>query len=363
MIGIQTQTYTDAADLPSEMADLAAASTTLYVGTAWLALEDQAHPGGHFHVTAQGHSGSALASCYEFDRDSNPWPAARLDLFATEFGGLRDVDNSPDQLLPAVLIGGRRPGHSRLLVSAGADRSRFLRALIAEAAERSRERGASCLAALYVDADDAELNQAFAAAGAVSLASPANNVLDLPGDADEDWLASLGKKRRGNVLADRRKLADAGVEVQVRSLTSADVDDVVELEMRNYRKYGHDYDAVEAEALHRAYLSHLDDDQALIGRAEVGGRLTGFVSLVRHGETLHARQAGFDPELSDGLPVYMGVVFDAPVAWAYANGVRRIDLSISADKTKERKGATQQPRRAWVLPLRGQSINSLDAAR
>ncbi len=235
--------------------------------------------------------------------------------------------------------------------------------LVVAAAREAAARGAASLAALYVDADDADLNRAFSEAGAVELASPANMTLDLPGTGVDDWLAALGRKRRGNVLADRRKLEAAGVELTVRPLTAADVEDVVELEMRNYRKYGHDYDPREARALHESYLRHLDGSSAYVSQARRAGRLLGFASLVRHGDTVYARQAGFDAARSEDLPVYMGVVFDAPVAWAYRHGIRRIDLSISAEKTKERKGASAQPRRAWVLPLRGQSIRSLDAAR
>lgn len=348
--------------LSPAVTELATRSPVLYSGSSWLDLEDQAHPGERFHVGIRRDAGQALASCYGFGPASNPWPAARVDLFLSQ--RFMSVAGPLEELLPSFLVGGRRPGHSTVLTEGG-DRALLVREAVARARDEASARGAATLAALYVSDDDPALSHAFAELGAVAFDAPANHVLPLPGHSTEDWLTALGRKRRGNVLADRRKLERAGVTLHVRELHQRDIGNVVELELSNYRKYGHDYDAREAESLHTAYLQHLDRGQALLSSAIRDGDLVGFASLVRHSDSLYIRQAGFDTVSCEGLPVYMGTVFDAPVAWAYENGVRLLDLSISADKTKERKGARPQQRTAWILPLhaRAQSIISELAAR
>jgi hypothetical protein len=346
--------------VPTAARDVTTWTDDLYLHERWLRVEEDAHPGDHFYAWAADGVGSAFAAAYRFDASSNPWPAARLDLFLAEYA---QVPPGTDlaEMLPSYLLGGRRPGHSHILTKAPyGNRRELLTRLIGGAAEMAAGTGAAGIAALYCDHDDEELAAAFRTHGGVRLPSPGGNTIPLPGTSPEDHLARLASKRRSDERLTQAKLAEAGVTYEIRPLTEPDIDEIVPLELGLYDKYGHDYRPDEARALHVAYLNHLGDD-ALVLRVSRDGALIGFCSIVRHGPTAYMRQGGFDPELCQGLPVYLGAVFQAPLPWAYDVGVRMLDLSISADETKRYRGAISHPHDAWVIPLTDRAATVLSS--
>lgn len=323
------------------------AASGLYESSRWLAIEEEVADHAPFYVTI-ANRWVGFAAAYRFDAASNPWPAARLDLFLRRLGLTEDAE--PD-VLPCYLLGGRRPGHSRILTSAPpVERAGLLTGVITAAVEQAADRQAATLAALYCDQADADLAAAFRACGGVSLPSWPDNVLTLPGHGIDDWLATLPRKQRSNERADMRKLASGDVEFRVRPLAESDLDWIVDLELGLYRKYGTDYSAAEARRLHQAYLGHLGKDAQLV-TATRAGRQVGFASLVRHGDTAYLRQAGFDHDSCADLPIYFGTVFHATIDWAYSVGVRQLDYSTSADVPKRRRGCEAHARTAWAVPL------------
>jgi hypothetical protein len=336
--------------------DLVATAPGLYESARWLAVEEEVADRPPLYVTTAGHPAS-FAAAYYLDADSNPSPAARLDLF------LRRVEctetDEPD-VLPCYLLGGRRPGHSHMLTAAPpGERAAELTRLVAAAAEQAAARGAATLAALYCDARDEDLAAAFRACGGIALPSWPDNTLTLPGQGIDDWLAGLSRKRRLAERADMRKLAEAGAEFSVRPLEASDVGWIVDLELGLYSKYGTSYRLAEARRLHEAYLHHLGGD-ALIVVATLGGSRVGFCSVIRHRDTAYTRQAGFDQDACAGVPVYFGTCYHAVIAWAYAAGVTTIDFSTSADAAKRHRGCVAHPRTAWAIPLTAASRAALE---
>lgn len=331
----------DLAELPESVLGRITAAGHLYASRPWLAVEEQVAGVPPLYLWSRG---GGFAAAYHFDERSNPWPIARLDLF------LEAAQRPFADVLPCYLLGGRRPGHSRFLVPDGPGRAGALSSLVASAAEAAADLGAATVAALYCDDSDHELAAAFQEHGGVRVPSHATYRIELAGSSFEDWLGSLPRRQRLKELADVRKLGDANVTYEVRPLTEDDVDWIVPLEMGLYHKYGNDYQVTEAAGLHRAYLACLGEDALLI-EARRDGERVGFVSLVRCGATAYARQAGFDNDATAGAPVYFGAVFHAAIRWAYAAGVRTIDLSISAGQVKQRRGAVELARSAWIVPL------------
>jgi hypothetical protein len=327
--------------------DLVTAAGGLYESPRWLAIEEHVADHPPLYVTGTGRWAS-FAAAYRFDVDSNPWPAARLDLFLRRLGLTRT--DEPD-VLPCYLLGGRRPGHSRVLSSAPpGERADEITRLVAAAADQAAERGAATLAALYCDAADADLATAFRACGGIALPSLANHVLTLPGHSIDDWLAALPHKRRTSERADMRKLSEGSIRFRVRPLTDSDLGWVVALEIGLYHKYGANYRVTEARRLHEAYLHHLNGD-AHLAVAALADRPVGFCSIIRHRDTAYVRQGGFDHDACAGLPVYFGTVFHATISWAYREGVRHIDYSTSADVPKRHRGCLARSRTAWAIPL------------
>lgn len=344
-------THVDALSAPAK--ELTARASHLYARQRWLELEREAHPGSQVHVHVEHDGSRAVGAAYRFDVGSNPWPAARLDLFVAE--QCAQPPEATATLLPAWLLGGRRPGHTRVLTAGlPAGRREVLRRLVAATAEHAVADGAAAVAGLSCARADLDLALAFSDLGAVRLPSPGLNRLQLPDGGWEGWLTSLPRKRRSAELADARKLCEGGVQLSCQPLRSQDVEQLLPLELALYEKYGHDYRHDEADRLHRAYVAHLGAD-ALLVRAERDGALIGFASLVRAGSTAYVRQAGFDAAACEGLPVYFGAVYQEPVRWAAAAGVRTLDLSTSMDDVKRRRGAVTWARDAWVLPLTGQA--------
>ncbi|MCX5265949.1 GNAT family N-acetyltransferase [Streptomyces sp. NBC_00199] len=325
-------------------------STDLYTSPDWLNVEELAHPGHRLYTWVNGDDGAAFTPAYAFTKDSNPWPYARPDLFIDQFRSTAVAEPTADKLLPAYTIGGRRPGHSTFLTAGPPWRRReLLTRLLDTASAHAADRGAACLAALYVSSKDQDLAAAFQAVGAIRQPSYPVNVLTLPGHTWEDWLASLPRKQRAKEKADLRKTEEAGLSFEVGPLRESDLEWVVDLELGLYGKHGHSYAADEATRLHRAYLHHLGDD-AVIVRVLHEGQPLGFTSLVRHGRRAYVRQAGFHPALSD-TPAYFAAALHQPIVWAYGHGVRHLDLSISADQVKQRRGAQPFDRASWFVPL------------
>ena len=345
--------------LPTAVRALIRRTGHLYAGEKWLRVEEAVAADPPFYTWEEDADGAvAFAAAYRFDAASNPWPYARLDLFLRQHG-LGDEDRGA--VLPHHLIGGRRPGHSRILFAGPrASRAALLTRLIGTAAEAAAARGAATLAALYCDDGDTELAAAFAAHGGVRVPSYTDFALDLPGSGFDDWLASLPRKRRYAEIADERKLAAGDVRYSVAPPARGDVDWIVPLELELYTKYGNDYLVEEARALHLAYIDHLGDDALLI-RAERAGRPVGFVSLVRSGDSAFVRQAGFDDEACAGVPVYFGAVFHTAIRWAYEHDVSTLDYSISARAVKVRRGCRPLGRCAWIVPLSGRAGEVLRA--
>jgi hypothetical protein len=331
----------DLAALPQAALSRIDATDHLYASRRWLAVEEQVAGVPPLYVWSPG---GGFAAAYHFDERSNPWPIARLDLF------LEALERPAADVLPCYLLGGRRPGHSRFLVDDGPGRAGALTSLVGAAAEAAADLGAATVAALYCDDSDTELAAAFLSHGGIHVPSHATYRLDLPGSSFEDWLGSLPRKQRYKELADVRKLTEAGVSYDVRPLTEADVEWIVPLELGLYHKYGNDYRSSEAAGLHRAYLSSLGEDAVLVEARRDGDRV-GFASVVRHGTTAFVRQAGFDDEATAGAPVYFGAVFHAVIKWACEAGVRSLDLSISSGQVKQRRGAAELARSAWIVPL------------
>ncbi|MGW7313841.1 GNAT family N-acetyltransferase [Streptomyces sp. NPDC054854] len=327
---------------------LLASCPHLYCSPRWLSVEEQAHPGQRFYVSVRDTDENAFAPVYGFDQTSNPWPFARPDLFLADALGDKD---SHHVLLPSFTIGGRRPGHSRFYTGGPAyKRAALLTRILDRAATEASHRGAAVLAALYCLPQDADLAHAFRQNGGIRFPSHGTNILGLSGHTYEDWLAGLPRKQRAKEQADTREVERAGIDISVKPLHSTDVDWIVPLELDLYAKHGHAYAAREATALHKAYIENLGTD-ALVVQATLENRPVGFVSLIRHGRSAYVRQAGFDAKVAATTPLHFATAMQQPIRWAYTHGVTRLDLSISADNTKQHRGAVTCARDAWFIPL------------
>lgn len=331
----------------------------LYASLPWLRVEQRLSAEQRLYLVgvADGVPFAGLTA-HVFDHGTPPWPFARIDAVLRRV--VHDAGAATDQhvfehLLPTVLLGGRRPGHTRLLVAPHLDEPgrRAVARTMLDAAERlAAERGLASLSWLYVDEHDQLLRDALADAGYLEFGSAIASNLAVHGSFD-GYMKSLVSHKRSNILRDQRQLAAAGIRYDVRPLTPELIEAILPLETSLYEKHGTLFPPDEARRLHAAVAAELGDDaQALVGLGD--DAIRGFVMLLRRGDMLYARQVGFDYEFQSNqrnVPLYFGVLFYAAVEYAARIGASRIEYGISSEKAKASRGCMTRRQYGYVKLL------------
>jgi uncharacterized protein len=317
------------------------------MSTPWLAVaEETAERRPTYLLARDGHGVlRACLACYPLDARS-PFPFCRLDLVLEHSGVEHETSQAP---MPNLFCGGRFPSHTRVAVDARlgpSERRAAVEAVVDRAEEAAREQGLRSLAVLYVDEGNDILRRALEKRRFLVFASETASSLEVPATF-EDYLGRLDGRRRNAVRRDRRKLADAGVELSVRRLAPELVGELVALEANLNAKYGTPFDPAAARAGYDALLRSAPE-HALVATAEIEGRICGFVLLLRWRDELYARQVGFDYERQGSLPVYFGVVFYEPIGYAIREGLARIDYATGAQGTKRTHGCSRLGQYAYV---------------
>jgi predicted N-acyltransferase len=308
----------------------------LYHSSGWLAVEERCADVQPLYVLATSGRARAALPCYGFTAESNPWSFARPDLYIAQVLDTGDAVAA----LPGWVLGGRRPGHSSVLLAGGnvAERHDAASDAVAAAVAEAARRGARSVTALYVDERDETLCAALAANDFVRLPAYRRWEIDLPGNNFDDYLETLPAGRRSSIAKERRQLRAAGLRGCVAELDERLLPRLVELELAGYERFGHRYDRREAERLHRAALEELPGS-AFVSLVKDGAQIVSYSVIVRGGDTWHIRQGGEDHEAIGRLPVYFESTFYLPIEHAYATKATRLDLSITSDETKRLRGA------------------------
>lgn len=332
-------------DVPEAVRVAAEGAQHLYDTPAWFAVELAAGTDPWLAWVA-GDDGAIGYATLCASRATDPaWPYARPDLLLRELG----VSEVPaDALMPALLVGGRRPGHSSVVIEAGrGDETELAAVLLRTATRHALDLGAASLVVPFVDSATCARLARAAAAPSMRVRAGRSWTLPLVGAGFEDWLGALDRKVRFNERATMRKLE--GVEVEARPLRAEDLDWMVPHELALYERHGSEYGAEAARRLHEAYLAVLGD-RAWIVAALVDGVPAGFASLIRHGERAWVRQVGIAPGC-EASQLYFGLAYHGAIRWAYEHDVRSLDYSITADEVKRRRGAQPRDLVSLVTPL------------
>lgn len=337
------------ADTPTDVARAADRAEHLYDTADWYAVEVAcgSDPALAWAV-ADDSNAVAYATLYAARVSDPAWPYARPDLFLREAGVCQTATT---ELMPSLLLGGRRPGHSSVVFHAAPDERtrRSLAARLMQVATRYAEtKGLVNIHVSFTDYATASLLSSGTQNACLRYPSATNWTLSVPGNDFHDWLNSLSRKARYREKAMERKLVD--FEFGWRQMNESDVNWIVPLEMAQYRKYGDDYGTERARDLHLAYLDVLRDRAWIVFASDNDGNRVGFASLIQHGEKAWLRQVGMAPQV-DGSNLYFGLVYHAVLRWAYEIGIREVDLSVTADDAKRKRGAIGMNRVALSIPL------------
>lgn len=341
-----------AAELPKEW-DAGLDVTDLFVSARWLAYIDEAMPGERRYLLAEDDHGNLVAGlpCYRFERGAAGSPFMRLDATverlterAVESGATVPPVDFAD-FHPALICGGRQPHSS--IVRRRRDDPSGLDGLLAAAEDSARSQGCTSVAFPYVSESDEVLAEALRRRGYVGLFHEHRWRLSVPGGGFDAYLAALDSRQRHQVRRDRRRLGASGVRFAVEPLSDDAVAEMVPLEVNLNRKY----DFPRAEADVRSILERFCarwGDAAVVSTARSAGRLRGFALFVRFRGSLYSRDVGFDYDFQGKLPIYFGVLFYEPLAFAQREGVEIIDYGAGSDGAKRKRGCRALGQHAYA---------------
>ncbi|MEW2257919.1 GNAT family N-acetyltransferase [Streptomyces sp. NPDC047869] len=351
-----------AADLPRRGWDALAGPGDLFLTCRWLDVAEATAgvPMRYLWTERDGQPVAALATALA--TASAPWMLGRPDAVlrgsadaglpgAAEF--LTDlVDDPTSELLPALLAGGRHIGNTRILCGPSAT-EHDLAALVEAAESQAYGTGAAGPCFLYLGeaADpDRRLGALLAARGYESFVSGHYSVLRVPKDGYEGYLATLPRKRRVSVAAERRRVRAADVRTVLEPLADADLVRFAALEAELLEKYGIDWAPDQSMPVLRQARDVFGDDAfAAVARAD--GDIRGFALILRHGDHWYARQTGYDYayQRRTGLPLYFELLYYRLVEEATAAGVSVIHYGLGSTDTKLSRGCTATEQRCHVL--------------
>jgi glutamate N-acetyltransferase/amino-acid N-acetyltransferase len=357
---LDVRTVDSAAGLPAAGWDEVAGPDEAYLSAAWLrVLEGTSGASLRYLLAADGDELTGGLVTARADRAA-PWLSGRPDTLlercareqrpgAAQVRG-RLPDDLAGALLPGLVCGGRHLGRNRVITRDGADSEGTTRRLVAAAEALARSQGCRSVSFLYVDELDKTLRAVLADRGYHRYVSAAYSWLPVPAGGFTGYLNSLSGHRRRRISADRRRLRDAGVTVDLEPLAAEVIPRLAELETALLRRYGLDWSPGTSERIFTAVHRELGS-AAQLSAARIGGRLTGFVLLIPHGSTWYAHRGGFDYELNAGLPVYFEVTYNRPLELAKEYGVTSIHYGTGSDATKESRGCRSTEQHAYTLPL------------
>ena len=331
----------------------------LYHSPLWLGMDEEVKIARPFAVVSRtgGERPQATAAAWGLVvEDTAFWPFMRIDTVLSRLAGEQGLDLSPAaaralrSLMPSGYLGALRGGTTRIQVRSGLRPDQAREALgdvLRGAEEMARAEGLRSIACFYVPAEDLLLRQALDDQG-YRCFGLAHHVSVLPVTTFEGYLARLSQGRRENLRREKRKIAQAGVEIGLETLSPELSEQMLPLEAQLYRKYGHESHPTEmARILHHRVIGEFGGDAPVI-TARCEGVLRGYSAFIRFGRTLYSRDVGFDYTWDSRLPLYFETNFYRAVELAIRVGARLINYSYAADETKVLHGCRLLPRVGYV---------------
>ena len=259
---------------------------------------------------------------------------------------------SPDVLMPSLVCGGRHLGRTGFVRTAEATDA-DLADLLDDAERRARSHAARSVAFLYVDERDESLRGLLERRGYRWHESARYCRLSLPGGGFDGYLDTLSAHRRRRVLAERRRIAAAGVDVRIEPFASSMVDRMADLETMLFAKYGMREWQAARSAEFLARVREVSGDRAVVSVARAAGEIRGFGLLLRHGDQWFAHRAGFDYEFQRRLPLYYETLYYRPAEVAADHGVRAIHYGIGSTEAKVLRGCASVAQYSYLLRVAG----------
>jgi uncharacterized protein len=350
-----------AAHLPRAGWDALTGPSDVYLTCRWLDVVESTAgvPMTYLWVERDGRPVAALATALA--TDAVPWALGRPDVVLRNsrdagLAGAADLlaglgADPTARLMPTLLAGGRHVGGTRLLHGPEATAEDLTR-LVTAAETLARAGDAATVCFLYLDERESALAAVLGARGYRACTTGRFASLRVPDGGYPQYQAALPRKRRVSVAAERRRIAEQGVQISLEPLDPACFPRFAELESMLLAKYGIDLRPHQLlPLLHQTRDCFGTDALAAVARAE--GDVRGFGLILRHGDAWTARQTGYDYayQRRTRTPLYFELLYYRLVEEAAAAGIRWIHYGLGSTETKASRGCTATEQRAHLLFL------------
>jgi uncharacterized protein len=332
----------------------------LYHSPRWLAMDEEVKIARPFAAVSPAGGAAPRAGAWGLVVDDGAfWPFMRVDSVISTVLGERGIEHTASVdavlrgLMPSAYLGALRGGTTRLQARQDlpAEQAReALGGVLRGVEDMARAQGLASVACLYVPGDDPLLRQVFDEHGYCCFGL-AHHVSVLPVTTFDGYLARLSKGRRENFRRERRKIAQAGVQIAVELLSPELSEQMLPLEAQLYRKYGHESHPAEmARILHHRVIEEFGE-RAPVVTARADGVLRGYSAFILAGRALYSRDVGFDYAWQERLPLYFETNFYSGAELAVSLGARLIYYSYGTDEAKVLHGCDLLPRIGYVKAL------------
>lgn len=324
-------------DIPATEIEPLTAGRTFYVSRPWLLAIERLRSGGTAYVVYRDRNGRLLGVCPVY------WgkPSLRgfyepFSRFLARSGGAFDECD----WLPTYIVGSRAAYACEFLVAPNLEameRAHVLATMLDVAQEHATACGAASISSLYLNERGRQQLEEVVIDGTDFFVAGANTVLDVRWERFEEYVAEM----KNSIRREMRVFSSRGYRIVSCKLADS-VETLAELFARLERKYGH-CTSPEEESRELRILADVANDLSLVLLLKLGERVVGGVLLFLWEDTIYARSAGFDYEVTGKCFEYFNLVFYEPIRFAIENGYKHIDLGMASYRAKLARGARLEP--------------------
>ncbi len=352
----QVTTYTAVHDIPHDAWNGLARGADFTLTSPMLAITQRARPkpARFFLAWDDTMVPSGAAPLYLLEESSTVSSYLRPDLIlrrvARENSNLAGLGTH--ELLPAALIGSHQPTSARMLLARSASyqeqraSANILLESIEEQARRWDTRSVCCP---YVVPDDTALRDVLIEHGYLPFPSAWLAMLTVQWPDFDSYLSTLSSHYRVVVRRERRKIAEAGLNIEIVPLAVEDVPRLEHLKSNVDVKYhGEAARSMPSAQSFLAIAARERPGEPLVALARKGNEIIGFSFAYRYHDELYAEQLGFDYAQITKIPLYFELVFYQWIAYASQHGIRRIHYGPETYKAKLLRGCTIETQTAFM---------------
>ncbi len=178
-----------------------------------------------------------------------------------------------------------------------------------------------------------------------------NTLLTIQHDSFEAYLKALSSKKRRRLLADKKRLTEAGSCVEICDYPSAISSELYALYKKTTDRKKQDDDYIQTPiVINEAFFANLSSYQDLNPHAliiRVNNKLIAYCLLMQNNETLYFKSVGLDYDKSYDTRAYFNL-FYAAIEFAIEKGCKKIDFGMTSYCFKKRMSCKLFPCRYYV---------------